>query len=195
MSITIHPVTESLYHKYIHQNEPQGVYLEISQTDASLDWNGEIGNAVPEAVYHCRVRRYELPIIPKTDAANNLLTEWTPLIQRIADGLDSRWNGHNHIGTLTEDAQEANEELAELIDELRDCDHLAVVAWDAVDWLDDFNPAEYNLTAQTTDKELSAIVARLEDESKPDADIVYGLESFLNDKREELREEAEESNV
>lgn len=62
-TITIHTDTlrghaAPLYHQYPQQSQPQPAYIEITEDgDVSAGYSGEIGGAVPMAVWHHRTLR------------------------------------------------------------------------------------------------------------------------------------------
>ena len=97
-----------LYHKYPGQSERQDCYLELDLEAETLmcDWNCDIGNAVPMAVWHGMVRRYTIPCLTSA-AANALMDEILPIAERIFAGYERVWDGSNNVGRLDEDAADA----------------------------------------------------------------------------------------
>lgn len=81
----------SLWQHYSGQQTHQDVFISLDTRDGELtaDYNGEVGNAVPAAVWHGQVRRYELDVIPTAAGANRLLARLAPLAQRILDAWDA----------------------------------------------------------------------------------------------------------
>jgi hypothetical protein len=104
-----------LYLLHSGQTEPQGAYVQLHQ-DGEVEFgvNGEIGNAVPEAVFQDRIVRI-CGIDPylSLKGIDKLHKEIRPLLEEIAAGHSIEWNGNNHVGRLTEEAQEARDTLDE----------------------------------------------------------------------------------
>jgi len=143
-TITYHKVIggqDALHYQYQGQTRPQPIYLEIDcdSREVRIDWNAEIGNAVPMKVYHQRVLRYSLPDYLSRDAANRALADETVmgLVERIVNGYSCEWGGSNLRGRLDADATVAEELFEGLIDSdcggmFNDCDLVQVV--DAEEW-------------------------------------------------------------
>lgn len=158
-----------LYRHYSGQTNPQPAWLYIMPEDERVEacYNPEIGNAVPMYVWHRRHITLPLPNTLKGDAIADWL-ESEPvqaLLTRICDGHDVEWDGNNHVGTLTDDAEAALEALQRDIEEgWVDDDHAQVwsaEAWleSAIVWAEDNTSAsivEYAITRETTDDELEA---------------------------------------
>ncbi|HUW71548.1 MAG TPA: hypothetical protein VMX33_15080 [bacterium] len=101
-----------LYKKYPGQVKAQGAFLELDEAGrVSVDWNGEIGNAVPAAVYHHKVLRFPIPCDLSTLGICQLGEHVRPLLARIHAGHSVDWNGSNMVGRFTDDAAVAIEEL------------------------------------------------------------------------------------
>ena len=101
---------------YIHfpgQHEPQSAFVQL-HPDGEVEFgaSGEIGNAVPEAVFNDRILRIvDVDPYLSLDGLDKLHREIRPLLEEIAAGHSVEWNGNNNVGRLTEDAQEARERL------------------------------------------------------------------------------------
>jgi len=102
-----------LYHLYPQQFNPQDAYIRLDPEDAELsaDWNVEVGNSIPMAVVHGRVLRYPVSCYLTADEVNALMESLIPLAQRVCDGYSEGWDGHNNVGRLTEDAEQASQEI------------------------------------------------------------------------------------
>jgi len=102
-----------LYLLHSGQTEPQGAYVQLHQ-DGEVEFgvNGEIGNAVPETVFQDRIVRI-CGIDPylSLKGIDKLHKEIRPLLEEIAAGHSIEWNGNNHVGRFTEEADEARERL------------------------------------------------------------------------------------
>jgi hypothetical protein len=168
-AITIHHLdndtpANALAHQYTGQLRPQGVYIEMDDDgDVTVGWNGEIGTAVPMPVWHRRWLRWTFPVIPTVDAANHLLDACAGWLQRVHDGHSIRWDGSNHVGALTEDANAADDAIQHHLDTYPWDETDTVQIWDAADWLDGHDG--FGITAATTDEELETIADRLVDEA------------------------------
>jgi hypothetical protein len=119
-------------------------------------------------------------------------------------GYESEWDGNNHVARFDEDAQEAIEEIGELLDGIGEDDDDFVQAWDAEDWLGDLvyrtdeggercsrgdqvktEIEEYGtITASTTDDEIQTLARAIEDDLEAGT-ILNGLEEFLEQERDE----------
>jgi hypothetical protein len=96
---------------YPQQNQPQGRYIEVSSNGRlHIDWNAEIGNAVPASVWHNIERRIHGNWETK-QAAREFIAEHRADFQILVDGMDEKWDGNNYVGTLTPEAAEALEKL------------------------------------------------------------------------------------
>lgn len=120
-----------LFHRYPRQTTPQGAHVELDEGGAvSADWNGEIGNGVPVAVYHKRTLRWSVPPAVSGQAlADYLKGEGLALLERVHAGHATQWDGSNLVGRLSEDAQEASEELDQALQEVETTDVQRVDDW------------------------------------------------------------------
>jgi hypothetical protein len=107
-----------LHFQYQGQCNPQPCYIELDceNEEMTADYNSEIGNGVPGKVWHDRILRFSIPCI-NSEAANALMKSLLPLAEKIVDGYECIWNGSNHIGTFTEEAQEAREEFGNICED------------------------------------------------------------------------------
>ena len=102
-----------LYAKYQNEILPQPAFvtLNVETGEVDADYNGEIGNAVPMNVWHGVVRRYNISNTLSSDQVANVLEEIKPLLERVLDGGSVEWDGSNWVGELTEDAEQAEQEI------------------------------------------------------------------------------------
>jgi hypothetical protein len=118
------------------------------------------------------------------------LPELDPLFDRIHAGYDTRWDGSNHVGTYTDDARMAIQQVADWLD--TECPRIPgenAGVWHAADWYTDYPEG---VTANTTDAELAEISER-EDSiyyHEYGAVIVDTLD-YLTAYRDQLREETD----
>lgn len=178
---------DALYHKYPGQQGPQSCYVSLDCDTGTLsaEWDGIIGAGIPMNVYHGRVRRWSIPALTAS-AVNGLLDEILPYAETIIAGYERVWDGHNHVGQLTEEASEASEAIQSLCD--RDWDGQAIEAWDACDWYGgisgrDMQRRSLGITAESTDDELAAIEAAEENNASPR--IINGIGKHLRMLRDE----------
>ncbi len=181
--VTITYPTTHLYHRYDGQTRPQGVYLELDPVARTLraDWNGEIGNAVPVSVWHHRILRYNLDSPCYTAATlRQILDAVAPLAERVCDGYSEAWNGSNTVGSLTQDAYDAE---GDILAELRSWEPDLNV-WEAGQWLgggtsDEVVRERAGITSATTDEELQSMADRLQAEVDADTILDGDLETAL----------------
>ena len=198
MSITIqypHPSAglHPLYRQYPGQSAPQPAYvtLDCRALTLSADYSGEIGNAVPAAVYHGHVREWGVESDLSAQEIADLLNQVAPLAGRGVAGYVADWDGHNYVGCLDEDAQEAENAAAQLCGELQ-TEYDGV--WDAAEWLDGIGgkaaqAEELGIQATSSDAELVEIAERLEAEAGEEGISLDGAAEYLQALREHCREE------
>ena len=189
-----------LHHQHRGQNKPQPCHVSLNCDTAALSasYDPEIGNGIPFSVYHRRTLRWGIPALT-ADAANALLAEIAPLAERVVAGYERTWDGNNHVGEYTDDAQEAIEAIRDLCDRARaDADELSTVqVWDAGDWFGGIGRWEaqceaLGITAETTDDELLAIADAAEVEAADNGvDVLNGVRDHLEWLREKAIDAAE----
>ena len=190
-----------LWHRYPGQFQPQWAYLEISPEEpfVSLDTTGEIGNAVPMAVWHNRVLRVDVPANLSWDEIDRLVEgqQVATLIEQIIEGHSVHWDGSNQVGCLTDDAREALDTLQEyLLGEYQGETEI----WSTEEWLENstcFNNGEYRIenvgrvTCESTDEELSGMAERIR--LNADVENIFledDPEDWLQEIRKQLIQEA-----
>ena len=167
-----------LYHKYPRQHQPQGAYIELDcQTGAvAADWNGEIGNAIPFSVYHGHDRRYAVPCEITGKALAELLedAEFLALLQRVVNGYDPRWDGHNMVAELDEDAEAADEEIINCL-EANLTEHDLAEVWGVDEWLF----TNCTLREHWADQPIAEAVAELQAAVEPNQALDGDIEEAL----------------
>lgn len=188
----------ALYERFRGQTSAQPCFVELNceTGELSAEINPEVGNAVPFRVWHRRALRWSIPAL-RTDVANALLDEIRPEAARIVAGYEVEWDGNNHVGSYSADAEEAIEAVSSLCERTWDSDDI-IEAWDAADWFggvgsNDAQRRSLGITAATTDDELTAIVERERAEAAPRE--IEGIDRHLSRLRDEARAEAEESDA
>lgn len=195
--------TTALYCRYDREQNAQGCFiaLNLETGDFWADYDPEIGNGIPESVFHHRTLRWPVPCLT-AKAALQLLRDLAPAAERVLAGADIEWNGSNHVGELTLPAQQAAGEIAErgerlLADAVADSD--VIGECEAADWFSyagrDEIAKEFGITAASADEDLDAATARADREaleiSTPGPLVMYGTLEYFRDLRDYLRETAE----
>lgn len=202
-----------VYCLYPGQNTLQPAYLEMDEDGClTYDYSGEIGGAVPMAVWLNRTRRWAIPGDVRGAALADFLglQNVQALLKRVHLGHEVRWDGNNHRGILDADAAEASEELGRLAESWFDeADRVNPMvpeaflagattprrlgepeSWDdATEFFIDDSP-KFTITAVTTDKEIQAHADRLENQAE--ADNIY-LDGSVAEHLEALRETCREN--
>jgi hypothetical protein len=97
---------------YRSQTNPQPIVCDIEEDGKVYIFaNPEIGNAVPQSVWHGITRRLTLNGIQTKVAARAWFRAHKAEIQTVINGMDDEWDGNNKVGTLTEEAREALDSL------------------------------------------------------------------------------------
>lgn len=192
---------DELYRHYDGQHEPQPAVLVLDLADGELTcrYNPEIGNGVPESVWHHRTLWIDIPRLT-ADAANALMAEVAPVAERVLAGATISWDGHNHVGRLTADAEAALEELTDRCrpDGFHWSSDDMVSVWDADDWFSAEGREQacerLGLTAESTDADLDRMAADEEHDARGGTDAGYvllrGARQYLAMLREDLRDQA-----
>ena len=167
------------------------LYIDPEERQASVlqYWPGQGGTSMDE--YHHRKLSYCVDITPDEDEVEEYLNsdEAQALLDRICDGHQVVWDGHNRVGELSDDAEAA---VAELLAGLNELSASEWELWSADDWLQYDDLAARGLNAATTDDELNAIVVEIESEAESEKKTIYGVEEYLAEKRAEMREDEED---
>ena len=188
-----------LFYRYPGQINPQPGRITIDPEAESIeaDYNGEIGNGVSFREWHRRVLTLSVTPYVKGAAIADLLEsdEFQASARTVIDGHAVEWDGHNHVGRLTDAGESSLEHLQEMLDGLSESD-LAQV-WDVSEWLDastyrDLTGArewvsvgEHRITAATTDEQIAEIAEKLEAESDvEDVELIGDVEECLRGKRD-----------
>lgn len=196
-TVTITKVSgSSLYHRYRGQIEPQPVYVSLDCRNGSLSaiWTAE-RDSEPTEVRYGHVKRWSIPAL-KSDAANALLGKILPFAQRMVDGYDAEYMDGNTAAWFSDDAVDADRDIAQLCKGADDEDD-HVSAWEAGMYLEGIGNAdaqrkELGIDAETTDIQLEAIAAQLRAEAERDGiDILDGLDDYLDRLQREACEATE----
>lgn len=141
----------------------------------------------PMRVHHGIVSRY--PVDPKTDAVELVRMvnrgDLDDLFERILTGASVEWDGRNYVATLTDNATEAECELAERLQEFGEV-YAVQEPWRAENWFQDVTAAELGITAETTDAELREIVQAEEATAARDGVTLMETMNYLEQVRDNL---------
>jgi hypothetical protein len=120
------------------------LYLDPEASPPAVESFASIGNnSYPMAAHHCRLMSlgsYDQSIV--AESLTKWLREHEEQILAIAAGYEgAEWNGSNHVGSWTDEAREASQQLD---DELaQDLAHDAIASyWDADDYLNGITASE-----------------------------------------------------
>jgi hypothetical protein len=96
--------------------------LCLSQSGRCSIWTSppwEPGESID--VYHGRTRCWSLPATVKGEALSRVLSDEATLqlLQRVYNGLEIDWDGHNYVGELNDDAEDASAELEQILSNLQ----------------------------------------------------------------------------
>jgi len=101
-----------LYKQYPGQCQPQNVVADVyADGDNIVHYNPEIGNAVPSDVWHGLVRRYTLHNVTTREDARRWYRGNRDDLIIVINGLSREWGGSNHVGKLTPEARDAEEQI------------------------------------------------------------------------------------
>lgn len=194
----------ALWHHYSGQLRHQDVFVELDLRDGhmTVDYSGEVGNAVPVAVWNGEVRRYALAAVPTTAGANRLLQRLAPLAQRVLDDSTQVYNarrGQNLIA-VGEEGASSEADIAEVLAEIdapdygREATDLVAVwaleALNAPEWYD-------GITADISDAGIAeitnAVLADMAADCGAGAAVCDGLYEHLIDYRDTLRADQAET--
>ena len=171
--------------------QPMEVYLEFDPQEGalSIDMRHTI-DGTPMRAWHGIVRRYPVPArVNAVDLAEDINAGVCDhLLDAIRGGHTVEWDGSNHIGRLTQAAQDAELGLCALLEEYED-DSVGGL-WDAGEWLYDIRH-DLGITADTTDNELQALATKLEAEALDENTRLYSTMKALEAIRQELIDERE----
>lgn len=181
-----------LHVHYSGQHQPQPCYVELDcdTGELSVGTSTIIGSGMPMRVYHRRDLHWKIRCL-KPHAADALLESLEELAQRVVDGYECVFDGHNHVGRFSEDAGEAIEEINALCEQSGEHEADVVSVWDAADWYGALGSVEsqarhIGITHASTDAELAELATREEGVADADGVTVNGIAKHLNFLREEL---------
>lgn len=122
-----------IFNRYPGQHQPQPGVIEIDPDvrEVEVFSDPEIGNAVPEAVYHGRRLRVDCSPYVSAEGVRKWFEENRALFERVISGWSEHLNDQlNHSGRLTEDAGEAMSQLEWSAREIQESQ-----VWEPEEWL------------------------------------------------------------
>lgn len=132
---------------------------------------------------------------PDADSLREYLEgeEGQRLLGIVADGHSVEWDGHNHVGKMSEAADEAWEEL---MTDMSLIERSQIESWSVDDWFSG-QVAEvleqYNLTSASTDEEIAAAEAAIEAQAKAEnVYLVDDVETWLRSEIARLADDDDE---
>lgn len=104
----------ALHYQYAGQLQPQQAYVYVSEAgEVSADYDGNIGGGMPAHIWNKRT--LSMRVSSQTDAralaAHLQSAPIVALLERIVAGHSIEWDGSNHRGRLSSDAQDAFDDL------------------------------------------------------------------------------------
>ena len=161
-----------VYAQFDGKYQPQPAYLRIDE-DGSVyaEYTSEIGGGVPVSVWHNRDLRVSL----RPNVMGNKLyalmqsDEFKALVSRYYAGFSTEWDGGNWVGTVTDDANDAAEQIERLADDLP-----CVNMFDAEDWIQGATSNEL----QSFGNDISKYAKHLYDLCDIDQDVFGGVSAI-----------------
>lgn len=154
------------------------LYIDPEQRTVYVDQDYRT-NSTPSGIWHGRLFVVSIPDWPLEPSMREWIEGYADNINNIIEGYSCEWNGSNHVGRLTHDARRELEYLKDGAESLYSASHYEF--WN----LDDYcNPFLHEITAETTDEELTQYTD-VDDYIVLDGDIM----DYLRRCRDELRNE------
>lgn len=156
-------------------------------------------SSTPMDVWHKRVLRwsaYPSEGAGVVDPAKlTLLAEkLRPLLEIVAAGHEVEWNGSNHVGKMTEEAEEASDQIDSIVENWEwHSDDWSV--WDAGEWMQNAwreIVERHKIRTGMTEEEIEAVVEALEAEAQSDCVFLQDTRASVDRLIERVAEEAED---
>ena len=195
--ITIEPVEGDDLYDYDHYRgcaTGAWLWLDCASRTLSCRCASRDRTGMPAGVWHGLALRWQLPALT-ADAANGLMEDVRDAAERVCDGWERVWDGHNHVGRLDDEGRDAVAEIAHLIERCEPWSpHDVIEPWDAGDW---FGPLgslvkqgrELRIAHDSTDDELDVIAAGEEAKAGDDGYRVRGVREHLGHVRDAVAAE------
>lgn len=162
------------------------VYLDWEERTIDIWDRPESDRSWTAREHHGHAWAHTLPLLTRADALA-LIELLMVAVDEIAETYSSEWDGSNHVARWACGHDEHEERLYRLEQMIHDspvnpCGGL----WDAADWAD---PAPPTVSASTTDAELEALAAELQDEAHHEGIHLHGVDEYLEGLRSEATTE------
>jgi hypothetical protein len=136
---------------------------------------------------------YTLPDVSKIEA---IAEQVKPLLDRVHAGHSTYWDGSNYRGRLTEDAEEASEEIDRIFEQADWYDESRAV-WDAGEWIAGAGfletAKEFGLTVASDAAAWEAAEKALIQQAESDSVVLVQMDKAIDRMKEALQEEAEDA--
>jgi hypothetical protein len=158
-----------------NNNQQCGIFLYIDWENETVDVETHYRDGTtPFAVYHNRATQIKLPHNIDAQEIRSNINELLPILNKISDGFDTEWNGHNWIGKFTEKSEEKLNNLIYEIEEypskyFNTNDNIGL--WGANDW---FVDKIDEITASATNNEIVELAKSYYDEAFNDGVVIQG---------------------
>lgn len=178
-----------LYHKYPYQSQAQDAFVEfdVRTGEVYVEYNAEVGNAVPSPVWYGHVQRFEVDSCVNGEwLLNTIRDEKTQsLFEKVMLGYEQVGDkkalfDHSAVDALDELHRIFRDTFPEDLDEV----------WDAGYYFID--PLE-EITASTTDDEIDLLVEKYQDEAREEGILLIHLEETFVGMRKNAQEKEEDS--
>ena len=88
--------------QYPRREFPQGAYLQLrlaaEPPHLCATFNGEVGTAIPEDVYHGHTLRFEFPYSALLKDVRGAMRKVAPMCAELAKSYDTRFDGQSLVG-------------------------------------------------------------------------------------------------
>ncbi len=133
--------------------------------------------------------RFGIPTGMKAEVVNYLMEEIKPLAMKVLEGYECSWNGNNHVGSFTDEADEAQYKIESMCGTVDMDDCLAI--WDAEDWFSGIGTLvhqakELGITSKSSDDDLEQMSIREEQTALSEGIILKDALESLTEIRDSL---------
>jgi hypothetical protein len=173
--------------------------IEAGEATLSMGERHSSRNGTTFDVWHGRLEwrtrlsqgSYTLPDVSKIEAIAGRVK---PLLDRVHAGHSTHWNGSNYKCRLTDDAQEASDEIKRIFENADWCDENRHVR-DACEWMAAAGflktAKEFGLTVNTGAAAWTAAEAAVVEQAANDGVVLAAMDKATECMKEALQEEAE----
>lgn len=155
-------------------------------------------NSTPMVVWHRQWLRWDGDLggsaVVDPDSLQRLATKLRPLLEIVAEGHTVEWDGSNHKGQLTDEAEEASDEIERIVMDWQWRSDVWSV-WDASEWASaawrDI-VEQHNIRPGMTKDEIAAVAKALEVEAHGDNVVLQHTVGAIEWMIEKIEDEAEE---